>query len=458
MKLFSAIMMAVGSIIGAGIFSATPVVIKIVGGQAVVIGYICGAIFLLFKEMPGLVMTSALPANGQGYMHASRLAHPFLGMQNALSMLMTGVLKIATLALTFSEYFCKLFPALNNIWVAAICVIFFTITTMYGLRVSSIMQNISVVVLLIVLALYVVLGFPHNTLTMREVMFPTVQLVRLWAGIDILHGSLYGANVLMYISEELENPRKNVPLAYLLSTLGCAIFYCLIGWVTIGAGVPWFQINNLADVAETFMPPVLLVFFITGGALLAVITSINAVMLMFSRSNFAAARDGFFPKKAAEYNKHGAPVWALWMNSIIALIFIFGKFNLMDVTMITSIPGTLFVPFGMIPIFIVMRKYPLSYKKNFLKTPHWAACLFALASTTLSFVMGISTLIVMGKKNWMSMVAWFGAGTIYAVARYYYMKSKGVNLIKTMGAKYQPWERQEQALREAEEAKKAAAK
>ena len=72
----------------------------------------------------------------------------------------------------------------------------------------------------------------------------------------ILHGSLIGANVLVYSAEEIEDPGKAIPIAYLVSTLFTAIVYALIGYVTVGVAEQdgfqaIFAINDLAQVAES---------------------------------------------------------------------------------------------------------------------------------------------------------------------------------------------------------------
>ena len=63
MSLFSCIFMGIGSIIGASIFSTTPIAAKIVGGDGVVLGFILASVFVFLKTMPEMVMISALPAN-----------------------------------------------------------------------------------------------------------------------------------------------------------------------------------------------------------------------------------------------------------------------------------------------------------------------------------------------------------------------------------------------------------
>ena len=41
MKLLSCILMGIGSIIGASVFATTPIAIKIIGGNGIVVGFIC---------------------------------------------------------------------------------------------------------------------------------------------------------------------------------------------------------------------------------------------------------------------------------------------------------------------------------------------------------------------------------------------------------------------------------
>lgn len=453
MSFVSGMFMSIGSIIGAGIFASTPVAIKIVGGNGVVWGFILGALFLFVKSMPGLVMTSALPASGASYMQLTRLVHPGFGMLDAINMLVTGPMKVATMSLTFSTYFCLLFPQVSEIWAAALCVIAFTVLSTYGLKASTTVQNVAVVILIIALGLYIFYGVPASTISFMDVLLPTVTVVKMWAAMGILHGSLMGANVLIYCADEVEDPGKNIPIIFLASTMFCAVFYAMIAYVTVGSSIPWFQIKNLADVAGTFMTPAMLTFFITGGALLAVVTSINSTILMFSRAHFVASRDLYFPQAICKMNKHGAPANSIWLNSIIALVFIIGGFNLSDVTMITSIPGLLMNPIGFIPILLVMRKYPLSYKNCFLNFPHWLNCTFAVVASVLSIVMGASVVSQMSVRNWMSMVIFYSAAIVYTIWRINYLKGKEINLLDNMGKGHDPWDKREEMLRAKIEAK-----
>ena len=369
MGLMSCILMGIGSIIGASVFASTPIAIKIVGGHGIVIGFILAAVFVFVRSIPEMLLGSSLPATGGSYMYLSRLVHPIAGALDAFNELVVGVMKIATMALTFSTYFKYIMPSCPEQVSACLAIIVFTIISCFGLRISSIVQNICVAVLVVALGCFIFMGWGNTAISFGAVISDTVQLSALWAAMGILHGSLIGANVLVYSAEEIDNPGKSIPIAYLVSTLFTAVVYALIGYVTVGVAEQdgfqaIFAITDLAEVADKFMGRGMFLFFVAGGALLAVVTSINSAMMMFARINFAAARDGLFPKAISNLNKHGAPVISLWFNSILAIIGIISGYDLEDVVKITSIPGLFLTPVTFLAVYTIKYKYPNAYANH----------------------------------------------------------------------------------------------
>ena len=450
--LFSCIVMAIGSIIGASIFATTPVAIKIVGGNGVVLGFILAALVVVLRTIPELIMMAALPANGASYMYLTRLVHPVLGALDAFNQLMVGVLKIATMALTFTSYFAMLVPQIPPQVVGiAVCVLF-TVISCFGVRASSIVQNISVAVLLVALGIFIFSGLGATKVSFGEVISTTVQLSSLWAAMGVMHGSLIGANVLIYAAEDVEDPGRNIPIAFAVSTIITAVLYAIMAYICVGVmPMPlFFEIKTLADVADKFLSPAMLIFFITGGALLAVVTSINSAMLMFSRINFSAARDGLFPYAVCKTNKYNAPVVSLWLICVIACAFIASGFDLEDVVKITTIPGLLLAPVMFLGVFTVKKHYPNCYKNSFIKTPHWLNCVLTLAAIFVCVSLGYYVLFEMAPHNWISMVAYYSIAIVFTIWRVGYIKkTEGVNLFEKMKSTYQPWEEREEAAKAA---------
>lgn len=448
-SLFSCILMGIGSIIGASVFATTPIAIKIVGGNGIVLGFIFASIFVFLKTFPEMVLTSALPANGASYMHLTRLIHPYAGIVHAFNQLVIGTMKVATMALTFATYFKMIFPSIPEVVVAVAITLIFTVISLYGISFSAKVQNICVGILLAALGIYVFSGWGNTVVSLQEVIATNFELTKMWAAMGIMHGSLIGANVLMYAADEIENPGKNIPIAFAVGTVFTAVLYAALAYVTVGVMPSFYQIDNLATVAEKFLSPAMLVFFISGGALLAVVTSINSAILMFSRSHFAAARDGLFPDAIMKINKHGAPGNSIWLNSVITILAMISGFNLTDVINITAIPGLLLSPIIFASVFAMPYKFPNSYKTSFLKIPHWINCLIVIVASALSLLLGSYVLQQMQPKNYLIMIAFYILAFIYTYFRIKYLKDKkGFDMIAKMKEPYQPWIAREQAASE----------
>lgn len=459
MGLFSCILMGIGSIIGASIFASTPIAIKIVGGNGIVLGFLLAAVFVFIRSIPEMLLGSALPATGGSYMYLSRLVHPVLGMLDTFNQLAIGVLKIATMALTFATYFCLLVPSCPERVAAVACVVIFTIISCFGLKFSSGVQNICVVILVIALACFIGLGWGATAVTLGEVISTTVQLSSLWAAMGLLHGSLIGANVLVYSAEEIEDPGKAIPIAYLVSTLFTAVIYAAMGYVTVGVSandgpMAFYEIDNLVTgIADKFMSPGMLVFFIAGGALLAVVTSINSAMMMFSRINFAAARDGFLPKIITKQTSTGAPIASLVFNSTLTVIAILSGYNLEDVIKITTIPGLFLTPITFLAVFTIKYKYPHAYANSTIKSPHWLNCIMTALAIVLCLVLGWYVFGTMEARHYIMMAVYYGVAVVYTICRIQYLKKQGINIFGKMSEIYQPWEALEQQAIQKEAAK-----
>jgi len=265
-----------------------------------------------------------------------------------------------------------------------------------------------------------------------------------------------GANALMYVADEIERPGRTIPIAFIIGTVVTAFIYAAMAYVTIGVMPQFFKIDNLATTAKLFMSPTMLTFFISGGALLAVVTSINSAILMFSRSHLAGARDGLYPKLIMKINSHGAPANAIWLNTIIAVLAMVSGFNLTDVINITSIPGLLLSPIIFAAIFWLPKKFPASYKTAFINIPHWLNCVIVVVASALCLLLGGYVLKQMAPKNYITMAIFYLVALGYVIMRARYLKTRhGVDMIADMKKAYAPWIEREAVARGELEARKA---
>ena len=160
MSFWMSLFMAFGSIIGAGIFARTPLVIRLVG-NGLVWGFLLAAVFVFLKTVPEVVLSSALPANGASYMHLTRLLHPSLGAVYAFNFHTADGHRNCTSVHHHIHFWNQ------SEWV----------------------QNVCVVILFGALAIYIFAGLPNVNIQFMDVIKPAISVTRLWAAMVLLHGS-----------------------------------------------------------------------------------------------------------------------------------------------------------------------------------------------------------------------------------------------------------------------------
>jgi len=121
------------------------------------------------------------------------------------------------------------------------------------------------------------------------------------------------------VSEEVKNPRRNLPLGMIGAIVAVALIYVLTMIVTVGAMEPEKLANSLtplADAAKTYYgTPGFAV--ITFGAMMAFVTTANAGVMSAARFPFAMGRDNLVPALFSRtYGRRKMPVPALLITGI----------------------------------------------------------------------------------------------------------------------------------------------
>ena len=132
-----------------------------------------------------------------------------------------------------------------------------------------------------------------------------------------------GASCIIDLSAEAKNPTRDIPLVMVISTMGVAVLYAVIGIVAAGV-LPLDQVagQNLALVAQTILAKPMYVFFMVCGAGFALISTLNSQMAWAPKPTMQACDDGWLPAGLAKLNKHNCPVIILGVLYVIAFICI----------------------------------------------------------------------------------------------------------------------------------------
>jgi len=169
-----------------------------------------------------------------------------------------------------------------------------------GARESATANNIMVVIKLIALGVFVVVGATHLNPVNYHPFAPN-GFTGIHQGAAIVFFAYIGFDAISTAAEETINPQRNLPIGILGGLAICTLIYVIVGAVLTGM-VPYTQLA----VADPLARALELAGFKTVGWFVALgaAVSMSAVLLVFQygqpRIFFAMARDGLLPQWAAK--------------------------------------------------------------------------------------------------------------------------------------------------------------
>jgi APA family basic amino acid/polyamine antiporter len=210
-----------------------------------------------------------------------------------------------------------------------------------GVRESARTNNVLVVIKLLVLGLFIVAGLTHISSSNYTPFAPNG-----WRGIHqgaaIVFFAYIGFDAISTAAEETKNPQRNLPIGILGGLAICTLIYVIVGAVLTGM-VPYTELS----VADPLAKALEVAGYRTVGWIVALgaIISMSAVLLVFQygqpRIFFAMARDGLLPPWAAKISpKRRVPhITTIVTGAFVAIWSLIGDAN--ETYNLTNI-GTLF--------------------------------------------------------------------------------------------------------------------
>jgi basic amino acid/polyamine antiporter, APA family len=351
------IMLAIGAVIGAGIFSSIGTaaagetlpsgeIVRYGAGPALVLsfvllGVVCGLAGLCYAELAAMI-----PQAGSAYAYSYATLGELVAWIIGWDLILEYAVGNIAVAIAWSGYFNSLLtgfgihlpdylthgyrtallsstpevhallqtapriagvPVLLNVPAFAI-VMLITWLLYIGVKESVRANNIMVVVKLIVLGIFVAVGATHID-TANFVPFAPNGWRGIHQGAAIVFFAYIGFDAISTAAEETKNPQRNMPIGILAGLGICTLIYVIVGLVATGL-VPYQQLKAADPLAQALQLAGLETagWFVSLGA----VVSLTAVLLVFQygqpRIFFAMARDGLLPKWAtAVHPKYRTP-------------------------------------------------------------------------------------------------------------------------------------------------------
>ena len=408
----------IGQIIGSGIMSLTGICIAMTGAGTP-LAFLIAAALVICPNIVLAVLGSAVPATGGMYTYV----RDYIGRKTGffyLALLVAGQLVLAMFAITFATYFCGLIPGMNTTAVAFGILTLCFIMNIIGVEMAAKLQNILVIVLVAAMAAFIFFGMPKvnwDTFAGGFSAFIPNGWSGLLTGASLLTFATGGAEFLSELGGEMKNPGRDLPRAMIGSTVIVAVIYAFIGIVAVGV-LPVDQVagESLILVAKEIFPAPVYVFFIVGGGMFAVASTLNATFTWCTKGLLIAAEEGWLPKQAAAINKKGTPWVLLTIFYIVGAVPILMGLDLTTISLLGNGVSLIYVLFPIFTGYLIYKKNPEAMAKSSFKVPKPALMVLttiALAGYVVAAVLNFSDIA----NAWKLIVGYSVVVIIYAFLR-----------------------------------------
>ena len=405
----AALTIGVGTMIGAGIFVLPGTAITDAGWWAV-FSFVLGGGIALLTALSASELGTAMPRSGGAYFYVNRALGPLFGSIAGWANWMGLAFASAFYMVGFGRYIQNIVgvgdvillgplavPSIKLI--AVVGATLFTVVNYVGAKETGKLQNVIVVILVVILAVFTVVGsFRADTANLPT---PT-GFGPMLTTTGLIFVSYLGFVQITSVAEEIKEPGKNLPRAVIGSVVIVTIIYGLVLFVMSAAVEQGFIADlgpreiAVVEVAEVLLGAAGGIAMLVGG-LLATASSANASILASSRINFAMGRDAIVTPKLNEIHpRFGTPYRAIGITGGLILLFIV----LPPVSLLEAVLATLgsvlhLVIYGLLNVaLIVMREADVEGYEPSFRVPFYPVTPAVGAVTSLALIAFIEPRIV----------------------------------------------------------------
>ena len=321
-------MVVIGGIIGSGIFINPYIVAQRLDTSGLVLGaWVAGGLIALAGAFAYAELGAIFPKAGGQYIYLRDGWHPLVGFMYGWALLLlieSGAL--AAVAIAFANHALRLVnrPDATPVPLAIAAIAALSVVNVFGVKPGSRVLNVLVVLKVAALAVLVIAGAvapasPGWWSDARTPVSDASTVVAFGAAlVPILfaYGGWQNAN---YIAEEIDNPRRNLPLSLLAGTTAVVAIYVTVNIVYLRAlGLEGLAgTTTPASKAAEFMFGTLGDRFVTAAIAISTFGFLDLAILAPTRVYYAMAADGvFLPSLSRLHPKYQSPWIAIVIQSI----------------------------------------------------------------------------------------------------------------------------------------------
>jgi len=338
LNLFSFVMIVVGLVIGMGIFRTAATSAKDAGAPSVYFtAWILGGIVALCGALTYAEIGSRYPVTGGYYKVFARAYHPSIAFAINCLILVSNAASLSGVALIGSGYILKLFPGewtdIHKAIVSSAAIIFFYLINLRGLKMSSAVQNILMVIKIsMIIVLISALFFPGKYVEQATVQqtastFSYMDWIKS-LGVSLIAVSFtYGGyQQTINFGNEVHQPAKTIPRGIFIGITIIIILYLLAN-MSYYHLVGFEQMKGEKEIAYVVIDKI----FGKEGAkvfsaflFLGVLAYVNGLLMSNPRVMYAMGEDGSLPKIFTKQNeKTNVLTFSLTVFAAVCMIILF---------------------------------------------------------------------------------------------------------------------------------------
>jgi amino acid transporter len=325
------IAIALGGMVGGGIFSILGIATENIG-NATPIAILIGGVLGLFAAYSYIKLALLYKDEGATYSFFKKAFPQSKTASSIIGWLITFgyISTLALYAFTFASYFCSQIESLNSpVWqkvIAGLIIAFFAIINLVSVKGMGKLEDIlvysKIVILLFISGLLAGKGNIQNLYPIIENQTTLTQILIVSA---ITFVAYEGFQLVIHAYNEMDNPQKNIPRAIYSSIAIATLLYIILAIAAL-ATIPKEIIvadkeYALAAGAKTYLGQ-FGQFIVIFGALLATSSAISGTLFGASRLMAVIANDGYFPKPLGHKVKTYIPNKAIVTMSVLAFVLL----------------------------------------------------------------------------------------------------------------------------------------
>lgn len=435
---FNLVMLGIGCVIGAGLFSITGIAAAENAGPAIVVSFLIAALGCALAGFCYSELAAMIPISGSAYTYAFATMGELTAWIIGWNLILEYAIGAATVSISWSAYVISLLQDFNiqlpsslvaSPWQpvalsagvyefgminlpALLIVLIISTILIIGIKQSALFNAAMVITKVSVVLVFIFLGFFYINYENYKPFFPPnagnfgeFGFSGIMRAAGVVFFAYIGFDAVSTAAQEAKHPQRSMPIGILGTLVICTLLYVLFSFVMTGL-VNYKDLNVAAPAALAIQHTPF--HWLQGLVKIAIIAGLTSVILVLllgqSRVFYAMAKDGLLPPLFASIH----PTFHTpWISNLILLVFVglIGAFAPLSVVGHMTSIGTL-LAFAIVCAGVLVLRYAEPQLHRPFKTP-WVPFVPALG-----ILVCLAMMLSLGIATWIRLLVWLVIGIL----------------------------------------------